>query len=70
MKGTGGNRFIPPDSTRVELMRAIAAGLDDLEDWFDGTDREWDIGAVTIKTTRIRNGKISVSVAADARNRS
>jgi hypothetical protein len=69
MRGTGGNRFIEPGSTRSELMRAIAEGLDNLEDWFEGTPRELDIGALTIETKRIHNGRISVTVTGDPKDR-
>lgn len=54
---------------RLDLRRAIAEGLDNLEDWFEGTPRELDIGALTIETKRIPNGRISVSVTGDPKGR-
>ena len=65
MRRTGGNRFIPADATIRDLEQAITGGLIDLIGWADKTGRVFDPGAVTIETKRIRNGRISVKVAAD-----
>ena len=65
VRGTGGNHFIPADATIGDLERAITDGLIDLDGWADETGRLFDPGAVTIQTKRIRNGRISVKVAAD-----
>lgn len=64
-RGTGGNRFIEPDATSADLMRSINDQLGDLREWAEETGRGFDIGAVSIYTKRIANGRISVSVEAD-----
>lgn len=65
MRGTGGNRFIEPDATSADLMRSINDQLGDLREWAADTGRIFDLGAVSIETKRIKNGRISVSVEAD-----
>lgn len=64
-RGTGGNRFIEADATSADLMRSINDQLGDLREWAEETGRVFDIGAVSIDTKRIANGRISVSVEAD-----
>ena len=65
MRGTGGNRFIPADATRADLMRSINDQLGDLQEYADETARSFDLAEVTIYTRRIPSGLISVSVEAD-----
>lgn len=65
MRGTGGNRFIPSDATRGDLMASINDQLGDLQEWADETDRVFDIAEISIATKRIPSGRISVSVEAD-----
>lgn len=65
MRGTGGNRFIPADATRADLMRSINDQLGDMQEWADETGRSFDLAEVTIHTRRIPSGLISVSVEAD-----
>ena len=65
MRGTGGNRFIPADATRADLMRTINDQLGDLHEWAAETDQVFDLAEVTISTKRIPSGLISVSVTAD-----
>lgn len=65
MRGTGGNRFIEPDATSADLMRSINDQLGDLREWADRTGRVFDVGAISIETKRISNGRISISVEAD-----
>ena len=64
-RGTGGNRFIPGDADRTELVLAIQRGLHDLHVWAQDTDRALDVGAITVTTRRIPSGNISVSVTGD-----
>lgn len=64
-RGTGGNRFIPGDATRADLMRSINDQLGDLYEWARDTERAVDLGAITIETRRIPSGAISVEVAGD-----
>lgn len=65
LRGTGGNRFIPADATRADLMRTINDQLGDLHEWAAQTDQAFDLAEVTISTKRIPSGLISVSVTAD-----
>ena len=65
MRGTGGNRFIPADATRADLMRSINDQLGDLHEWANETGRVFDLAEVSIYTKRIPSGLISVSVEAD-----
>lgn len=65
MRGTGGNRFIPADATRADLMRSINDQLGDLHEWASETGRVFDLAEVSIHTKRIPSGLISVSVEAD-----
>lgn len=69
MRGTGGNRFIPADATRADLMRSINDQLGDLHEWAAETDQVFDLAEVTISTTRIPSGLISVTVSADLKRR-
>lgn len=62
-RGTGGNRFIAADAKIPDLMRVIHEGLYELAEY--DPDRPLDIAEVTITTTRIPSGRISVEVAAD-----
>lgn len=64
-RGTGGNRFIEADATSADLMRSINDQLGDLREWAEEVGRVFDIGAVSIDTKRIANGRISVTVEAD-----
>jgi alpha-D-ribose 1-methylphosphonate 5-triphosphate synthase subunit PhnG len=68
VRGTGGNRFIPADATQMDLLRAVIDGLADLKSWADGTGRTLDLGAITVDTKRISNGRISVTVTADLKD--
>lgn len=68
MRGTGGNRFIPADATRGELLYSINDQLGDLEEWARWSDRRLDLAELTISTRRIPSGVISVSVTADLAN--
>lgn len=65
LRGTGGNRFIPPDATRADLLRTINDQLGDLYEYATETHRTLDIAEITISTRRIPSGYISVSVTAD-----
>lgn len=65
MRGTGGNRFIPADATRADLMGSINDQLGDLQEWANDTGRVLDLAEVSIYTKRIPSGLISVSVEAD-----
>jgi hypothetical protein len=62
-RDTGGNRFIDPDATIPDLMRVIHEGLYELAEY--DPDRPLDLAEVTITTSRIPSGRISVEVAAD-----
>lgn len=65
MRGTGGNRFIPSDATRADLMQSINDQLGDLHEWAAETGRVFDLAELSIYTKRIPSGLISVSVEAD-----
>ena len=65
MRGTGGNRFIPGDASLAVLAETIHQGLIELREWARDTDREFDPGAISVETTRIPSGAISVSVTGD-----
>lgn len=69
MRGTGGNRFIPADATRADLMRSINDQLGDLHEWADWSGKVLDLAEVSIYTKRIPSGLISVSVEADLGSR-
>jgi hypothetical protein len=65
MRGTGGNRFIPAEATRSDLLRTINDQLGDLHEYAAETGRVLDLAEVTISTRRIPSGLISVTVTAD-----
>lgn len=67
MRGTGGNRFIPAEATRSDLLRTINDQLGDIHEYATETGRVLDLAEVSIDTKRIPSGLISVSVAADLR---
>lgn len=64
MRGTGGNRILPADATKADVLEVIARGLSELEAWAE-PDKRLDLGAITIETMRTHSGKISVSVTGD-----
>lgn len=65
MRGTGGNRFLPADATRGDLLASINDQLGDLHEWATDMGQTVDLAELTISTRRIPNGRISVSVTAD-----
>lgn len=66
MRGTGGNRFIPAGATSTDLLNAIRDGLRALANVAGDTDHDaLDLGAITVETQRIPDGRISVAVTAD-----
>lgn len=68
-RSTGGNRFIETDATRGDLMQSINDQLGDLYEWAEDSDQILDIGAISIETQRISNGRISVQVTADLKEK-
>jgi hypothetical protein len=68
IRGTGGNRFIPANATRADLLGCINDQLGDLVEWAE-PDRYLDLAELTISTQRIPSGKISVSVTADLKDK-
>jgi hypothetical protein len=65
VRGTGGNRFMDDEAGVPGLVRLIHEGLYELRDWADDTGRSFDLAEITIETTRIPSGRISVTVSAD-----
>lgn len=65
-RGTGGNRILDGDASIPDLMRVIHEGIYELKDWAEDDDSlRLDLGRLTVKTERVRSGKISVEVSAD-----
>lgn len=56
---------MPADAGIPDLMRVIHEGLYELRDWATRTGGTFDLAAITVDTTRIPSGLISVTVSAD-----
>jgi hypothetical protein len=68
MRGTGGNRFIPANATTGDLLKSINDQLGDLREWAKESNQVLDLAEITISTTRIPSGRISVNVSADLKD--
>lgn len=64
-RGTGGNGFIPADATFTDLLMAVQDGLIRIRTYARATGRTLDLAQITVTTSRVQSGRISVNVEAD-----
>lgn len=63
---TGGNSFLPTEATQADLLAEIVSGIRYLDKYLTDEGRTLDVGAISIETERIKDGRISVTVMGDS----